>query len=212
MKMFRNSNPQRTYAGSRKTNYQDYRDLLAEDFNHRCGYTDCRDMWWAGGFQIDHFAPQKPKIKDPVKLAKFADLETEYGNLVYACPQINRAKSNDWVTDDPEKPRTESMGYYDPCLDFNEYFERTDNGGIMPKTDPIAEYMWRKLKLYLRRYEFFWRLDQLHDRKVELHRLHDLPGLPDVDKKDIEQAVFNLDKEFTSYLQYLSGNYSQIVR
>jgi len=168
-------------------------------------------MWWAGGFQIDHFAPQNPKINDAVKLAKFSDLETEYQNLVYSCPQINRAKSNDWATDDPEVPTTEAMGYYDPCQDFNEYFERTDSGGIIPKADPIAEYMWRKLKLYLRRYEFFWRLDQLHDRLIELHRLHDLPGLPDESKQEIVNAVFDLDKEFTSYLQYLSGNYSQIA-
>jgi len=211
MKTFRNSHPQRTYSGTRKTNYQDYRTQLAEDFNHRCGYTDCRDMWWAGGFQIDHFAPQKPKVTDPAKLAKFTDLETDYRNLVYACPQINRAKSNDWATDDPEKSTNEVMGYYDPCQDFNVYFERTDTGGIMPKTDPIAEYMWRKLKLYLRRYEFFWRLDQLHDRLIELHRLHDLSGLPDESRQEIVQAVFDLDKEFTSYLQYLSGNYNQIA-
>lgn len=212
MKTFRSSSPQRTYTGLQKSNYQDYREHLAQDFNHRCGYTDCRDMWWAGGFQIDHFAPQKPKITDAGKLAKFTALESVYGNLVYACPQINRAKSNDWATDDPEKPTTESMGYYDPCLDFNEYFERTDSGGIVPKADPVAEYMWRKLKLYLRRYEFFWRLDQLHDRKVELHRLRNLPGIPDAEKRDIVQAIVDLDDEFTSYLQYLSGNYSQIVR
>ena len=69
MKTFRSSHPQRTYSGPRKTNYQSYREQLARDFNHRCGYTDCRDMWWAGGVQIDHFAPQKPNIKDAAKAA-----------------------------------------------------------------------------------------------------------------------------------------------
>jgi hypothetical protein len=212
MKTFRNNHPQRTYVGQRKSNYQHYRQQLAEDFNHRCGYTDSRDIWWgAAGFEIDHFAPLKPKIKDAIKLAKFTSLKTEYKNLVYSCPQINRAKSNDWASDDPDITILEDIGYYDPCQDFNVYFYRTDSGQIMPHDDPVAAYMWNKLKLYLKRYEFCWKLDQLHDRKTELRRLHKLPGLPEESKADIERAVYNLDDEFTKYLEYLTGNYSEIT-
>lgn len=212
MKTFRSQHPQRTYSGRKKTNYRDYHATLAEDFNHRCAYTDCRDYWWGDGFNIDHFAPREPGIEDVAKRAKFMALENDYANLVYACPQVNRAKSNDWPSDDPMVPIVGEQGYLDPCMDFNEYFERTDTGGIIPKDDPIARYMWRKLKLYLKRYELYWRLDQLHDQKLELHRLRRLPQLSDAHRQEIERTVTDLDEAYTSYIEYFAGNYRSIIR
>ena len=55
---FRHIAPQRTCT-KKKANYNAYKDFLAEDLNHRCGYTDCADYWFGGKrcFQIDHFKP-----------------------------------------------------------------------------------------------------------------------------------------------------------
>ena len=56
---FRNMTPQRTCT-KKRTDYHAYKAFLAEDFNHRCGYTDCSDHWFGGkrNFQIDHLKPK----------------------------------------------------------------------------------------------------------------------------------------------------------
>jgi len=211
MKTFRSKHPSRTYTGPKKSSYGDYRADLARDFNGRCGYTDCSHAWWGGGFHIDHFAPKKPKIADPTQLAKFHALENEYSNLVYACPQVNRAKWNDWASNDPAVPVVDDKGYLDPCMDFNQYFERTDSGGIMPKDDPIAKYMWEKLKLYLFRYELYWRMEQLASRLDQLQKFRTLPKLPQNVQLEILTAIADLASEHRSYFQYLETNYAEII-
>ena len=97
---FRTITPARTYTGHR-TDYHDYKDKLADDFNHRCGYTDCQDHWFGGSrtFQIDHLRPW----------SKYPNEKTDYRNLVYCCSYVNRAK---WDDDSPN--------YLDPCdNDYN---------------------------------------------------------------------------------------------
>lgn len=86
---FRIMAPKRTCTKNR-ANYNAYKTFLAEDFNHRCGYTDCSDYWFGGKrtFQIDHFKPE----------SKYPELKNEYSNLVYCCSYVNRAK---WDDDNP---------------------------------------------------------------------------------------------------------------
>jgi hypothetical protein len=211
MKPFRNSHPQRRYTGTPKTNYKDYRDILRQDYEGRCGYTDCKDIWWAGGFQIEHFAPQKPKV-DEVKRAKFLAKKHVYENLVYACPQINRSKSNDWASDDPDVSVVGEKGYLHPCdVDFNDYFERTDFGGILPKDHPIARYMWAKLKLYLKRYELYWRIEKIIDQQKKLIELKNTLVLPDPIKAEVNAGIVELAEEYQKYLSYLEVNYLEIT-
>ena len=132
------------------TNYRSYKPYIAEDFNHRCGYTDCSDFWFGGinTFHIDHFKPLKnhPKLKNT------------YSNLVYCCSYVNILKSDDEGT------------YLDPCdIDYNAHFERDSNGNIIPiNTSVEAKYMHSRLKLYLKRYQIIWKLDQLLLRMREL--------------------------------------------
>lgn len=64
--LFREQHPQRTYKGH-YSDYHKYKEHLASDFNHHCGYTHCTDRWFGGmrTFQIDHFKPHSkyPKLK-----------------------------------------------------------------------------------------------------------------------------------------------------
>lgn len=203
MKPFRNSHPTRTYVGAAKASYKDYRKELEQDFNGRCAYTDCSQMWWADGFHIDHFVPKKPKLTDPARMAAFQAREHSYANLVYACPQVNRAKGNDWPSEDPDVAVVGDRGYVDPCSDFNTLFERTDSGGIVPKDNPIAKYMWEKLRLYLKRYELYWRIEQIIIRSKELLRLQEALTLPEAERVELLESIADLTREHNKYLEYL---------
>lgn len=142
--LFRTMSPVRTYTGHR-SNYHAYKDKLAEDFNHRCGYTDCQDHWFGGQrtFQIDHLRP----------FSKYPERKTDYKNLVYCCSYVNRAKWDD-----------DSLNYLDPCdNDYNEHFERDCLGVILGKTEQ-GKYMVEHMCLSLSRYAIMWNLERLESR------------------------------------------------
>lgn len=182
---FRKGVPVRTFT-SVYTSYRSYKDALATDFQRRCGYTDCRDFWFGGksAFHIDHF---KPKSKHP-------HLECTYSNLVYACSHVNQAKSND-----------DSADYLDPCNeDYNQHFGRDLSGNIVPlPNSPQAAYMYKKLKLYLRRYGVIWALDMIDEKIRELHSL--LDKNPDaVSRLALLEELALLTREYNSYKDYLA--------
>lgn len=149
---FREVAPSRTCT-KKFGSYSQYKAFLRQDFNKRCGYTDCSDRWFGGknNFHIDHFLPWK---KFPLK----PELKTAYSNLVYACSYINILKSDDLGA------------YLDPCdHDFNDHFERDSHGNIWTKsTSTKGQYMFFKLKLYLRRYQVIWMLEKLYQKMREL--------------------------------------------
>ncbi|HEX7412673.1 MAG TPA: hypothetical protein VF411_01415, partial [Bacteroidia bacterium] len=183
---FRKTKPQRTCQKT-YTRYQPFKPYLKEDFNSRCGYTDCADKWFGGitTFHIDHFAPLKG----------FPALKTTYGNLVYSCSYVNILKSDD----DP-------ANYLDPCNDeYNDHFYRDKLGAIYPNSNsPKAQYMHRRLKLGLARYQVIWLLDNLYDCMKGLQSLVDT--LPNGSDEDIafRKLHFELTKEFTKYFDYLN--------
>ena len=78
---FRNISPKRTFT-KHYAQYNRYKPYLADDFNHKCGYTDCSDHWFGGqrNFQIDHFKPK----------SIYPQLISEYSNLVY-CDSIGES-------------------------------------------------------------------------------------------------------------------------
>ncbi len=183
---FRRATPTRTYTGPVLTSYRKYKESLAADFQRRCGYTDCRDFWFGGKstFHIDHFKPK----------SKYAHLECEYSNLVYACSHVNQAKSDD-----------DSDDYLDPCdSDYNQHFGRDQDGNIvtLPGSQQAA-YMYKKLKLYLRRYGVIWSLDRLEEKITELHSL--LDRNPDAESRNELLEELNLvSREYHSYMKYLA--------
>lgn len=180
---FRTQHPKRTYSKVH-SNYRDYKPFLAKDFNCKCGYTDCNDFWFGGkdNFHIDHFIPWKGKPNS-------AKLKCDYQNLVYCCSYVNIAKSND------------EGNYLDPCnIDFNKHFSRNDVGVIIPiKTSSKAVYMHNKLKLYLKRFQIIWLLDQLDDRMTKLVERIEKHGKTD----ELNSLLTDITIEYSKYKKYL---------
>ncbi len=92
--------------------YASYRQYLRKDFIHSCGYCSLSEFEAKGlAFQIDHYEPQSLR----------PDLENAYENLMYACDECNRLKS-DLIT----PPAAVAAGYrfYRPDADiWSEHFQ-----------------------------------------------------------------------------------------
>lgn len=184
---FRNHIPIRKYSKNYST-YTSYKKYLAEDFNYRCGYTDCPDFWFGGkaNFHIDHFIPWKNHLDQP-------SLKTDYSNLVYCCSYVNILKSND------------ETNYLDPCqVDYNEHFFRNISGQIKPNTESVAaNYMYSKLKMYMSRYQIIWMLDNLFDKLESLSNAMEKTKNP-ILKENLKSAMCELVPIVVKYKCYLS--------
>lgn len=178
---FRDKAPVRTYTGPDLTNYRDYKPYLKTDFDSKCGYTYCLDFWFGGqrNFQIDHVKPQ----------SIHSNLKNKYSNLVYSCSYVNRAKSND----DNE--------YLDPCnVDYNLHFYRDQSGNIFPiDNSEKGKYMYKKLKLYLKRYSIIWTLEQLEARMDKLKDLIQRTG--DSEAQKLFQEITFKYMDYKKYLR-----------
>ncbi|MEQ9424859.1 MAG: HNH endonuclease signature motif containing protein [Cyclobacteriaceae bacterium] len=155
MYKFREIDPLTTSNNDAYDNYSAYKPVLEVDFHHCCGYCNDHDFLMNGwrGMHIDHFAPVKP----------FIELRNTYENLVYACFYCNSAKSNDWATDSADSPcnEDETEGYMHPReIGYNDLFERTESGGIMP-VHPIGFYMYTKLNLGLLRHSVMFTIRRI---------------------------------------------------
>lgn len=186
---FRMKSPARTCVKSYQV-YGRYKSFLAKDFFNRCGYTDCPDFWFggSGNFHIDHFIPWK---KHPLK----PNLKTDYSNLVYCCSYVNILKSDD------------ETAYLDPCnVDYNDHFSRDSLGNIKPnRSSAQAMYMYDRLKLYLKRYQVIWMLENIFI-KMELIK-NALDSSPEGKQKDELKCVMaDLACIMLEYKKYLSEN------
>jgi len=183
---FRNISPKRTCTKA-YSNYRSYKPFLAQDFNNRCGYTDCSDFWFGGinSFHIDHFKPWK---KNP-------QLKTTYSNLVYCCSYVNILKSDD------------ESNYLDPCnIDYNSHFERDAYGNILAKNSSLcAQYMHTKLKLFLKRYQIIWKLDEILSRMNKLNLAMNNPKNNTI-RQELLVLQGELGNELTTYIAYLKNN------
>lgn len=161
------------------SDYHKYKQYLASDFHHKCGYTDCSEMWFGGkrSFQIDHLKPE----------SKYPELVNEYSNLVYCCSYVNRAKWDD-----------DSSNYLDPCqVDYNDHFERDYRGFIVPKSLQ-GKYMVEHMQLGLFRYAIIWNLDRLTDRIKKLQKV--------THTREVKELLGELCIEYFKYTQYLAAN------
>lgn len=187
--LLREKTPSRTFEEKYKS-YRSYKKPIIKDFNNRCGYCDSLDFWCGGPrfYHIDHFKPK----------SIFPELETEYSNLVYACPYCNIFKSNDWSVDEVCK-------YIDPCeVEYSEHLYRERNGAILPSTK-CGEFISEKLHLYLLRHRVTWMLTRIQDVLVELNNFM-------LDQTDLEENEnvnqmknkhFELSSEFLRYMGIL---------
>lgn len=187
--VFRIQTPIRTCLKQYKI-YGQYKSYLKKDFNNRCGYTNCSDFWFGGtgNFHIDHFIPWKKYPAQP-------NLKTDYSNLVYCCSYVNILKSDD------------ETAYLDPCNDdYNIHFYRDSLGHILVSNNSKkAIYMHNKLKLYLKRYQIIWMLENLFTRMESLKAA--IEKSPDgLQKDELKYAMADLACIMLEYKNYLSEN------
>jgi len=75
------------------------------------------------------------------------------------------------------KPHSIARGFIDPCDDeYDEHLKRENDGKITYKTSPQGEFIWKNIKLYLRRHELLWMLDKVETQKEKLNELIDSLG------------------------------------
>lgn len=197
-KEFRLITPQRRIIKSQKK-YSSYKKELQIDFNKRCGYCDSHQCFLDGlrSFQIDHFIPK----------SKFKEFENLYSNLVYSCPICNRAKSNDWPTEDPLIFNKENIGYIDPCSEeYTNKFFRNKFGEIRPK-DSLAEYIHCTLKLGLIRHRLIWNLDKIKRFQIEIEELEKERDIPFKMQEEIKKLKSKFFTIFLKIFEELKGGY-----
>ena len=167
--------PTRSGNVAHQDDYKAYRNQLATDFNHRCGYCDDRDVPRAASFEIDHFVPQKV---DKSRI-------TDYSNLVYACKSCNNAKRAKWPTGDKTKPNDGKVGWVDPCSNiYDNQFERGIDGKIYP-TSELGQWMHDNLKLWKKQHEILWNCEQLEENIDKLYALFEKGKLPEKHKDEL---------------------------
>lgn len=152
--MLKKEIPVRSHSGNKwKTN----KKYLAEDFKQRCAYCDDLDKMYSGktSYSVEHFAPKE----------KFPQLKYTYDNLLYSCSYCNTSKSDDWPSNDPTINVVGECGYIDPCTkDYYKHLDRDDKTGkIFYKTN-LGKYMYKHLKLYLKRHSILFMMDKLQQK------------------------------------------------
>lgn len=176
----RRTTPKRKTSIQSKPHYRQYREELAADFNHHCGYCGDSDSPRKECFEIDHFVPKK-------HLNTIS--ENDYTNLVYACRSCNNAKRAKWPTEKENISNDGKCGWIDPCDDsYDEQFERSDTGVIVAKTE-LGRWMYDNLKLWKKQHEVLWNIEQLDRLIEEIEPL--LKSCDDISVyKDITQLFF----------------------
>jgi hypothetical protein len=179
---FRNITPTRRTNVRSVNKASEYKSELREDFNRRCGYCDDVDSWRDTFYEVDHFVPK-------VYLKTIS--ENNYSNLVYSCRHCNNAKRAKWPTKCEKKHNNGSEGFIDPCdLSYDAQFYRNSFGEIKPKT-ALGEYMYKEMKLYLRRHVIVWKLERLdnliREMKMLLGNSDELLSLYQEHKKYIDE-------------------------
>ncbi|BDA10101.1 HNH endonuclease [Megamonas funiformis] len=192
--------PKHSYTGEKWKTYRTNKKYLAIDFSHRCAYCDDSDEFKGKDtYQVEHFAPKN----------KFPDLEYTYDNLLYACSYCNGAKSNKWVGKTAEENIKNDEGFINPCSDeYNLHLKRKLTGEIVPVT-PLGLYMYKNLKLYLKRHQILYKL-KVYSTKID--ELNNVITKKKSDNKNIgkklleEELLSHLLKDFYFYIKMLSEN------
>lgn len=192
--------PKHSYTGEKWKTNRTNKKYLAIDFSHRCAYCDDSDEFKGSDtYQVEHFAPKN----------KFPDLEYTYDNLLYACSYCNRAKSDTWVGETAEENIKNNEGFINPCSnEYNLHLKRKLTGEIIPIT-PLGSYMYKNLKLYLKRHQILYKLKILSTKIDELNNIITKKKSvnKNITKRILEEEVLeNLLKEFYSYIKILSQN------
>lgn len=183
--------PKRSYKGEKWKSNSLNKKKLVIDFEKKCAYCDDPDYYSGGynSYHVDHFAPKK----------LFRQLEFTYENLVYSCPYCNQAKSDKWVGKTSEENIVDNRGFEDPCSEkYNFHLKRDENGKIISKTE-IGEYMYRELKLYLKRHQLIYNLEKI---RALIKKLETKVSKMKEERKstsELEKTIGELSREFVKY-------------
>ena len=184
--------PKRSYSGEKWKTNSINKKYLSKDFNNRCAYCDDLDNIYAGqeSYAVEHFAPKE----------KFPHLKFVYDNLLYACPFCNRAKSDDWPSDDPNKNIVGECGYVSPCsIEYSYHLDRDEKTGEIYSKTKLGEYMYNHLKLYLKRHAIIYMLDKLYKTIEELKESIITDKSKGVDVTIKEQVLSDYKDDFVDY-------------
>lgn len=161
MRVFRKDIPSRRNNPSKNPigdNWSEHKPELKIDFNSKCGYCDSFDGFRHTYFEVDHFIP-----KDFFKPLGNISV-TEYKNLVYSCKFCNNSKRAKWPTQREDSYNDGNIGFEDPATNLYDFhFYRTDDGGIMWKTN-IGKWMFKEAFQFDKRQssiKILWNLDKL---------------------------------------------------
>ncbi len=172
----------------KKLKFNNYREELSKDFNHRCGYCDDSSEYACCSYHIDHFAPRK-----------FEHLIDNYNNLVYSCPYCNLSKGDKWLGDSPQDAIVNGLGFVDPCNpEYSKMFKRLNNGKIEP-LNHLAEYIYYELKLYLKRHEILYLIEEINEKGIKLNQKIDNLKSQGKNTEKLERIDYELLKYFRDY-------------
>lgn len=183
--------PKHKYSGEVWKTNKTNKKYLAIDFHRRCAYCDDHDFYCGGkkSFHVEHFIPKE----------KFPKYEFVYENLLYSCPYCNTAKSDTWPSDEPGINIVGDKGFANPCSsDYDIHLERQENGKIGAITD-LGKYMIKELKLYLRRHELFYMLDQVDERRKKFEEAIKAEELAGHDTTLKRSVLSDINNDFFAY-------------
>ena len=183
--------PTHSYSGVKWKTNKTNKKYLRIDFHSRCAYCDDRDFYYGGEkvFHVDHFAPKE----------KFPDLIHRYENLLYACPYCNEAKSDKWPSSSPDISIVDNVGFANPCTEeYDSHLARNPDGSIS-STSKLGEYMAINLKLYLKRHQIFYKIDQIEQKRASLEQKIAQRRSEGQDVAKLEEALSALEKDFFTY-------------
>ena len=185
--------PVHSYSGDKWTTNRTNKKYLKRDFHSRCAYCDDKDFYYGGAnaFHVEHFAPKE----------KFPNLIYRYENLLYACPYCNGSKSDKWPSDSADVNVVGTEGFINPCEDeYDIHLERNYDGKICSKSE-LGDYMISNLKLYLKRHQIFYKIDQIDQKRESLKQKIDEGKAHGRDMSKLEKILSALEKDFFSYYE-----------
>lgn len=178
----------RRRSNVQKSNCEECREELTEDFYGLCGYCGKNKNAFNQRFEIEHFAPKK----------KFPSREHDYSNLVLSCSKCNKHKLQKWVTNDAYVSIQGNTGFIDPATEeFDNNIIREENGNIVGITD-LGKYMCKELKLDIRPMSLIWKVNKLYELKEKIECKDDIKSLRKYKEADKELKQI-LDKLVFTY-------------
>ena len=183
--------PAHSYSGDKWITNKTNKKHLKKDFHSRCAYCDDLDFYHGGekAFHVDHFAPKE----------KFPALIHRYENLLYVCPYCNQAKSDKWPSTSPDENIVGDEGFANPCFsEYDDHLSRCSDGSIASKSS-LGDYMVRNLKLYLKRHQVFYKIEQIEQKRETIKEMIKQRSETGGDISNLEAALSALEADFFTY-------------